>query len=147
MNSYLKYNYNSHSIKPKEIRLFLREIRHNLPCNRNGSEIYNLNLLKKTFPRKITLARDKLKIYEIFNKKIDPQILENCEFVFKMTKRKQTKILGLKGKKLNASLHRKFTFPFIFRGSKFKKNKFFKDTKKMGLNILEGGRVMNLRYD
>lgn len=129
----------------KEIRLFLREIKHNLPfVTENGSEIYNLNLLKKTFPRKITLARDKLKIYEIFNKKIDPQILENCEFVFKMTKRKQTKILGLKGKKLNASLHRKFTFPFIFRGSKFKKNKLLKDTNKMGLNILEGGRVMSL---
>jgi len=56
------------------------------------------------------MLKNKLKIYEIFNKKIDPQILENCEFVFKMTKRKQTKILGLKGKKLNSSTNFLYNF-------------------------------------
>ena len=35
-----------------------------------------------------------------------------------MNNKKKSRILGLKGKDLNASSKRKFTYPFVFKGDK-----------------------------
>ena len=128
-----------------EIKLFLKELNLKLPfISENGSEIHNINLIKKKFPKRITLARTKKIIYKIFEKNTDKTILDKCDFIYKMSKRNQTKVLGLKGKKLQASLKRKFTFPFIFRGSLAQKNSLLSNSNKLGISIQEGGRVMNL---
>ena len=60
-----------------------------------------------------------------------------------MTKN-QTKVLGLKGKKLEASLQRKFTFPFVFKGSLKQKQILLNNSNKLGISFQEGGRVINL---
>ena len=94
-----------------EIKLFLKELNLKLPfISENGSEIHNINLINKKFPKKITLARTKKIIYNIFEKNTDKTILDKCDFVYRMSKRNQIKVLGLRGKKLQASLKRKFTF-------------------------------------
>lgn len=129
----------------EEIKSFLKELNIKIPfISENGSAIHNINLIKKTLPKKITLARPKKIIYKIFNKNIDKSIIEKCDFVFKMTKKNQTKVLGLKGKKLEASLQRKFTFPFVFKGSSKQKQILLNNSNKLGISFQDGGRVINL---
>ena len=62
----------------------------------------------------------------------------------KETKKKQTKVLGLKGRKLEASLQRKFTYPFVFKGSSKQKEILLNNSNKLGISFQEGGRVINL---
>ena len=126
----------------EEIKSFLKELNIKIPfISENGSAIHNINLIKKTL---LTQARPKKIIYKIFNKNIDKSIIEKCDFVFKMTKKNQTKVLGLKGKKLEASLQRKFTFPFVFKGSSKQKQILLNNSNKLGISFQDGGRVINL---
>ena len=61
-----------------------------------------------------------------------------------MNKIKQSLIFGLKDKKLNMALDRKYTIPFLFEGTKNEKNELSKIIKKQDLYLQEGGRVINL---
>ena len=65
-------------------------------------------------------------------------------WISRMEKKKQRLIFGLEDKKLNMALNRKYTIPFIFDGIKSEKNELFKNVKKKGLTLQEGGRVINL---
>ena len=61
-----------------------------------------------------------------------------------MDKNNQSLIFGLKDKKLNMALDRKYTIPFLFEGSKKEKNELSKIIKNEDLYLQEGGRVINL---
>jgi len=53
-------------------------------------------------------------------------------------------VFGLKDKKLNMALERKFTIPFLFEGTVSEKKKLSKIIKNQDLYLQEGGRVINL---
>ena len=61
-----------------------------------------------------------------------------------MNKNVQSNILGLSKNDLSFALDRKFTIPFVFKGSKNEKVELNKILKINGLTLQEGGRVVNL---
>ena len=128
-----------------EIKNFIKKLKIKLPfISENGSEIHNLNTIERKLPNKITMARNRKTILKIFFKNISKDILMKCDFLYQMNNKKKSRILGLKGKDLNASSKRKFTYPFVFKGDKKLKKLLIKKVSKAGLSIQQGGRVMNL---
>ena len=70
-------------------------------------------------------------------KNIVPINIQNkCKWLFEMDKKNQSLIFGLEEKKLKLALDRKYTIPFIFKGTKFHKNPFFlNQTKNINLKL------------
>ena len=129
----------------KEILEFNNELGANLPyISENGASIKGLDLLNSNLPRELILSREKDNLIKIFEKSVPINLQNQCKWISKMDKKKQSLIFGLKNKKLNMALDRKYTIPFVFEGNKSEKNDLSKIVKKKGLALQEGGRVINL---
>ena len=128
-----------------EILNFNKELGEKLPfIAENGSAIHDLNLINSNFPEKISLSREIKEILHVFNNKIDNELKSKCNFVEKLSQKKQSEILGLPTEKLKDALNRNYSVPFVFEGEKKLKDKLFKTVEKTGLTLQEGGRVINL---
>ena len=77
-------------------------------------------------------------------KNVVPFSTKKCKWISEMHKKNQSLIFGLKDKKLNMALDRKYTIPFLFEGNKSEKNDLSKIIKSEDLYLQEGGRVINL---
>ena len=129
----------------KEIESFNKELDENLPfVTENGAAIYNLNLINKSLPEKITLSREIDEISEIFEKKISSKLRSKCKFLKKLSLDKQLKILGLSKKRIVYAINREYTMPLVFEGTKTDKIDLFRSIQDAGLSLQEGGRVINL---
>ena len=86
----------------------------------NGAAINGLDLLNTNFPKELILSREKENLLSIL--KISSKNLQSkCKWLSDMNKIKQSLIFGLKDKKLNMALDRKYTIPFYLRELKMKK--------------------------
>ena len=129
----------------KEIEKFNEELNIQLPyISENGSSIRGLNLINNGFPKEIILSRDKEEILKIFNDNVPKQLKVKCIQISKINKKDQEKIFGQKNNRLKDALDRKYTLPFLFNGDKFEKNDLLKILNYYSLNLLDGGRVLNL---
>ena len=129
----------------KEILEFNNELGSRLPyISENGATISGLNLLNKNFPKKLILSREKDNLLTIFKNVVPFSLQKKCKWISEMHKKNQSLIFGLKDKKLNMALDRKYTIPFLFEGNKSEKNDLSKIIKSEDLYLQEGGRVINL---
>ena len=129
----------------KEILEFNKELGLKLPyISENGAAINGLDLLNTNFPKKLILSREKDNLLKIFKNMVPINLQNKCKWLSKMDKKNQRLIFGLKDKKLNMALDRKYTIPFLFNGSKREKNELSKIIKYENLYLQEGGRVINL---
>jgi mannosyl-3-phosphoglycerate phosphatase family protein len=129
----------------KEILEFNNELGSSLPyiCE-NGAAINGLDLLNSNLPKELILSREKDSLIKIFEKSVPVNLQNKCKWLPEMDKKKQSLIFGLEGEKLKIALDRKYTVPFIFDGTKNEKKELSKILKKKGLDLQEGGRVINL---
>ena len=129
----------------KEILEFLNDLGSSLPfISENGAAINGLDLLNTNFPKELILSREKENLLSIFKNIVPKNLQSKCKWLSDMNKIKQSLIFGLKDKKLNMALDRKYTIPFLFEGTKNEKNELSKIIKKQDLYLQEGGRVINL---
>ena len=129
----------------KEILEFNTELGSSLPyISENGSAINGLDLINSNLPKELILSREKDSLIKIFEKSVPVNLQKKCKWLSEMDKKKQSLIFGLGGEKLKLALDRKYTLPFLFEGNKNEKRELFKITKKNGLDLQEGGRVINL---
>lgn len=129
----------------KELELFNIELKKNLAIiGENGSIVNNLDLINPNFPNQIILSREKNEIIKIFKERMPVNLKNKCHFINRMSLKKKSKILGLKGKKLQLALSREYSIPFVFDGNNSEKKLLNKSVKKIGLSLHEGGRVINL---
>ena len=128
-----------------EIIEFNEDLGENLPyISENGSVINGLNILNPNFPNKIILSREKEELIKIFKKTVPEALQNKCQFISNLDKKNQISIFGLGDNKLKNALNRKYTEPFLFKGSKTERKDLFKILKKKSLTLHEGGRVINL---
>ena len=129
----------------KEILEFLNDLGSSLPfISENGAAINGLDLLNTNFPKELILSREKENLLSIFKNTVPKNLQSKCKWLSDMNKIKQSLIFGLKDKKLNMALDRKYTIPFLFEGTKNEKNELSKIIKDRDLYLQEGGRVINL---
>ena len=95
----------------------------------NGAAINGLDLLNKNLPKKLILSRDKDNLLKIFKNTVPINLQNKCKWLFNMSKKKQSLIFGLKDKKLNMALERKFTIPFLFEGTVNEKKNYRRSLK------------------
>ena len=77
-----------------EILNFCQELEEELPfIVENGAAIYKMNLVNPDFPEKIILSRDKEEILNVFLKNIPKEFISKCNFILKLKKDEQLKIL------------------------------------------------------
>ncbi len=110
----------------------------------NGSIIHNLNFLNHEFPDKIMLARHTHEIQNIFDKNINQDLKSKCKVISSLTMSEQTQIFGLPENKLKQVFKRSCTIPIIFEGNNEEKLSLKNLLLKIGLDYMEGGRVLNL---
>ena len=110
----------------------------------NGSIIHNLNFLNQEFPDKIILARNTNEIQNIFDKNIHQDLKSKCKVISSLTISEQTQIFGLPENKLKQVFKRSCTIPIIFEGNNEEKLSLKNLLLKIGLDCMEGGRVLNL---
>ena len=128
-----------------EILEFNNELGSSLPfISENGAAIKGLHLLNSNLPEELILSREKINIKKIFVKTVPINLQNKCKWLSEMNKKKQSLVFGLEGEKLKMALDRKYSIPFIFEGNKSEKKDLFIFVKKKGLNLHEGGRVINL---
>ena len=129
----------------KEILEFNRELGLSLPyISENGAAINGLDLLNSNLPKELILSREKNTILKIFKNLVPINLKNKCNWLSEMDNKNQSLILGLKDKKLSMALDRKYTIPFIFKGTKNEKNELSGILKKENLYLQDGGRVINL---
>ena len=131
-----------------EVEFFCGQLGVNIPfIVENGSAIHNLDLICSDFDKKnksLTLSRTANEIFEIFNNKIPLTLRNQCLFLKDMSISKQSKVLGLKGKKLSSALNRLYSIPLIFNGPIEVKNELQSIFNDLDINLHEGGRVFNI---
>ena len=128
-----------------EITEFNNEADFQFPfVSENGSIIHNLNLLNHEFPDKIMLARNTHEIQNIFDKNIHQDLKSKCKVISSLTVSEQTQIFGLPENKLKQVFKRSCTIPIIFEGNNEEKLSLKNLLLKIGLDYMEGGRVLNL---
>ena len=110
----------------------------------NGSIIHNLNFLNHEFPDKITLARNIHEIQKIFDKNIHQDLKSKCKVISSLTVSEQTQIFGLPENKLKQVFNRSCSIPILFEGNNEEKLSLKNLLLKIGLDYIEGGRVLNL---
>ncbi len=129
----------------REILEFNNELGLSLPyISENGAAINGLDLLNENLPKELILSREKDTLLKIFKNIVPINLQNKCEWLSEMDRKNQSLIFGLKNKKLNMALDRKYTVPFVFRGNKNEKNELSKIIKNENLYLQEGGRVINL---
>jgi len=129
----------------REILEFNNELGTSLPyISENGAAINGLDLLNSNLPKELILSREKDNLMKIFEKLVPKELQNKCKWLSEMNKKKQSLIFGLENEQLKMALDRKYTIPFIFEGNKNERNKLSKIVKNKGLNLQEGGRVINL---
>ena len=129
----------------KEILEFNNELGSSLPfISENGSVIKGLDLLNSNLPKELILSREKDNLIKIFENMVPISLQDKCKWLSEIDKKKQRLIFGLENEKLKMALDRKYTIPFIFEGTKNEKKELSKIVKKKGLDLQEGGRVINL---
>ena len=129
----------------KEILDFNNEIGSALPyIYENGAAINGLDLLDSNLPKELILSREKDNLINIFEKFVPLNLQTKCKWLSEMDKKKQRLIFGLEDAKLKMALDRKYSIPFIFEGTKSEKKELSAIVKKKGLDLQEGGRVINL---
>ena len=129
----------------KEILDFNSELGSALPyISENGAAIKGLDLLNSNLPKELILSREKDNLNKIFENSVPINLQNKCKWLSEMDKKKQSLIFGLKDEKLKMALDRKYTIPFIFEGNKSERNELSKIIRNKGLNLQEGGRVINL---
>jgi len=128
-----------------EIIEFNNEASFQFPfISENGSIIHNLNFLSNEFPEKIMLAKNIHEIRNIFDKNINQDLKSKCKVISSLTMSEQTKIFGLPENKLKQVYKRSCTIPIIFEGNNKEKLTLKKILLKNGLDLKDGGRVINL---
>lgn len=131
-----------------EIKNVCKDLMINVPfISENGSEINNLDLIVTHQTPSIVLSRPKEQIYNIFKTHIKHTLRKHCVFIKDLEYKKRVNILGFTDKNVEIALDRKFTHPFIFDGSENEKIELLRATKKLGLNMIQGGRLYNLCDD
>ena len=129
----------------KEILAFNKELGVNLSyISENGAVINGLDLLNSNLPKELILSREKDNLIKIFENSVPINLQNKCKWLSEMDKKKQSLIFGLEDEKLKIALDRKYTIPFIFKGTKNEKNELSKIIKNKGLSLQEGGRVIHL---
>ncbi len=129
----------------KEILEFNNELGSSLPfISENGAIIKGLDLLNSDLPKELILSREKINLLNIFEKSVPLNLQNKCKWLPDMDEKKQSLIFGLENEKLKMALDRKYSIPFIFDGTKSEKKELSTITKKKGLTLQEGGRVINL---
>ncbi len=129
----------------KEILAFNNELGTSLPyISENGAAINGLDLLNSNLPKELILSREKNNLIKIFEKLVPIDLQNKCKWLSEMDKKKQSLIFGLEDEELKMALDRKYTIPFMFEGNKSERNELSKIVKNKGLNLQEGGRVINL---
>ncbi len=90
------------------------------------------------------LARNTHEIQNIFDKNIHQDLKSKCKVISSLTISEQTQIFGLPENKLKQVFKRSCTIPIIFEGNNEEKLSLKNLLLKIGLDYMEGGRVLNL---
>ena len=129
----------------REILEFNNELGSSLPfISENGAVIKGLDLIHSNLPKELVLSKEKDSLIKIFQESVSIDFQNKCKWLSEMDKKNQSLIFGLKDEKLNMALDRKYSVPFIFKGTKSEKKELSIIVKKKGLALQEGGRVINL---
>ena len=128
-----------------EIENFLEKLGLELPfIVENGSAIYNLYLLDKSFPKEKILSRSKEDLLKIFNENFHYSLKTKIKLLEKMPTKEVVEILGQPLDGIRQAMDRHYTHPFIFNGSESEKLSLIEKAHRIGINIQEGDRLLSL---
>ena len=100
--------------------------------------------MNASLPKELVLSREKNSLLKIFKNLVPTNLQKKCKWLSEMDKKSQSQVFGLDGKKLKMALDRKYTIPFIFKGTKNEKKELSNIIKNENLYLQQGGRVTNL---
>ena len=79
---------------------------------------------------------------KIFKEKLPISLKTKCHLINRMSLKKKSKILGLKGKKLQLALSREYSIPFVFDGNNSEKKQLNKSVKKIDKDKKISGNII-----